>query len=110
MSLTMPGVPALIGRTDAKTVSIAALAAFHPNTKVQSAALHFFLGSENDEPESEDEDDGIRSARKDVRKMEHSMGVGKSGRKQEKQLRQLQKEASKVRRPDSPRAELTLTE
>ena len=61
--------------------------------------MHFFLGSENDEPESDDEEDGIRAARKDVRKMEHSMGVGKSGRKQEKQLKQLQKEASKVSLP-----------
>ena len=43
-------------RNDAKTVSIVAQGCFHPVTKVQSASLHFFLGSEDDEPESEDEE------------------------------------------------------
>ena len=84
-------------RTDAKTVSIVALATFHPNTKVQSAAIHFFLGSEHDgEDEDSDEEDGIRVARKDVRSMEHRMGVGKTGRKQEKQLRSAKKDVKKV--------------
>lgn len=84
--------------TDAKTVSIVALAAFHPNTKVQSAAIHFFLGSEHDEQaeDSSDEEGGVRDARRDVKKMQHSLEVGKKGRKKEKQLRSLQKDASKV--------------
>lgn len=91
-------LPKLIIRTDAKTVSIAALATFHPNTKVQSAALHFFLGSDNDEPESDDEEDAVREARRDVKSMEHKMGVTKSNRKKERQFRELQKDASKKRK------------
>lgn len=86
-------------RTDAKTVSIVALATFHPNTKVQSAALHFFLGSEYDgegADESDEEGDGIRSARKDVKKMEHRMKVGKSARKKEETLAALKKEHNRV--------------
>ena len=84
-------------RTDAKTVSIVALAAFHPNTKVQSAAMHFFLGSDHDADEDDsDEADGIREARRDVKKLEHRMGVGKSGRKQGKELRAAQKDVKKV--------------
>lgn len=83
--------------TDAKTVSIAALAAFHPNTKVQSAAIHFFLGSETDgDEEDSDAEDGIREARKDVRKMQHSLEVGKGGRKKERLLKQVKKDENKV--------------
>jgi protein SDA1 len=84
-------------RNDAKTVSIAALGAFHPNTKVQSASLHFFLGSETDDgDESEDSDDEIRQARKSVRAMEHQNQVTKSKRKKERALAQVKKEANKV--------------
>jgi protein SDA1 len=83
--------------TDAKTVSIAALAAFHPNTKVQSAAIHFFLGSETDgDEEDSDAEDGIREARKDVRKMQHSLEVGKGGRRKERLLKQVKKDENKV--------------
>lgn len=44
-------------RNDAKTVSVVALGCFHPFTKVQSASLHFFLGSEDEEDEGSDEDE-----------------------------------------------------
>lgn len=44
-----------MNRNDAKTVSIVAQGCFHPVTKVQSASLHFFLGSEEDDPDSEEE-------------------------------------------------------
>lgn len=86
-------------RNDAKSVSIAALAAFHPNTKVQSAALHFFLGSETDadkDDESEDEDSGIRRGRKDVRKLEHQLQVGNHGRKGARMLAAAKKEENRV--------------
>lgn len=43
-------------RNDAKTVSIVALGCFHPNSKVQNASLHFFLGSEEEEDEESDEE------------------------------------------------------
>ena len=42
-------------RSDAKSVSIIAQGCFHPTTKVQSASLHFFLGSEEVDEDSEDE-------------------------------------------------------
>ncbi|KAK4685706.1 protein SDA1, partial [Tremellales sp. Uapishka_1] len=80
---------------DAKSVSIPALAAFHPNTKVQSAALHFFLGSETDadkEDSDEDEESGIRAGRRDVRKIEHRLQVGRHGRKGEKMLEKAKKD------------------
>lgn len=82
--------------TDAKTVSIAALAAFHPDTKVQSAAIHFFLGSETDEVEDSDEEDGVREARRDVKSLQHKMEVGKSGRKKQRLLKEVKKDANKV--------------
>jgi len=46
----------IYARSDAKSVSIIAQGCFHPVTKVQSASLHFFLGSEEME-ESGDEDE-----------------------------------------------------
>ncbi|OCF77307.1 protein SDA1 [Kwoniella mangroviensis CBS 8886] len=83
---------------DAKTVSIVALAAFHPNTKVQSAALHFFLGSDNEDAEDTDSDEEeIREARRGVKKMEHRMEVGKSGRKKDRMLAQMKRETNKKR-------------
>jgi protein SDA1 len=84
-------------RTDAKTVSIAALASFHPNTKVQSAALHFFLGSDNDDEfdDSDDEEDTVRQARRNVKGAEHRAKIN-GGRKHASEVVKLQKVASKV--------------
>ena len=90
---------AQLRRNDAKTVSIVALATFHPNTRVQSAALHFFLGSETDADkadDSSDDDGGIRDARRDVKKLEHSMHVGTGGKKKDRLLRTVKREATKV--------------
>jgi protein SDA1 len=82
---------------DAKTVSIVALAVFHPNTKVQSAAIHFFLGSDNDDPESSDDENDIGRARKDINAFQHKLNVGNtSSRKGAKMLKTLNKEASRV--------------
>jgi hypothetical protein len=86
--------------TDAKTVSIVSLAVFHPNTKVQSAAIHFFLGSDNDdgEPDSDEEDNDIGRARKDINAYQHKLNVGNtSSRKGAKMLKTLHKEAHRVR-------------
>jgi protein SDA1 len=76
-----------------------ALAAFHPNTKVQSAAIHFFLGSETDADDgdsSDDEEGGIREARRDVRSLEHRMKVGKGGKKKERMLKHVKSGENKV--------------
>jgi hypothetical protein len=46
-------------RTDAKPVSIIALGCFHPVMKVQSASIHFFLGSDDEKEDSDDEEDEV---------------------------------------------------
>ena len=48
-------------RNDAKTVSIIALGCFHPVVKVQSASLHFFLGSDEEKEDSDDEEEDVRT-------------------------------------------------
>jgi protein SDA1 len=45
--------------TDAKPVSIIELGCFHPVTKVQSASLHFFLATEEDQEDSDEEDEDV---------------------------------------------------
>lgn len=50
-------------RNDAKTVSIVALGCFHPVVKVQSASLHFFLGSDEEKEDSDDEEEEVYSPR-----------------------------------------------
>lgn len=84
--------------TDAKTVSIAALATFHPNTKVQSAAIHFFLGSDNDDEEDSDDEDTVATSRKNVKGIEHKNKVKKTGRKEERLLKKAQSGLSHERR------------
>ena len=51
----------VINRNDAKTVSIIALGCFHPVVKVQSASLHFFLGSDEEKEDSDDEEEDVRT-------------------------------------------------
>ena len=46
-------------RTDAKAVSIIALGCFHPTVKVQSASVHFFLGSDGEKEDSDDEQEEV---------------------------------------------------
>ena len=50
-----------MNRNDAKTVSIIALGCFHPVVKVQSASLHFFLGSDEEKEDSDDEEEDVRA-------------------------------------------------
>lgn len=45
--------------TDVKPVSIVALGCFHPVVKVQSASIHFFLGSDEDKEDSDDEEEEV---------------------------------------------------
>ena len=58
-SCTRGGLAHIYVRDDAKTISIIALGCFHPNVKVQSASLHFFQGTQEEE-NSSDEDDEVR--------------------------------------------------
>lgn len=46
-------------RSDAKAVSIIALGCFHPMVKVQSASLHFFLGSDEEKEDSDEEEEDV---------------------------------------------------
>ncbi|KAG8851979.1 Severe Depolymerization of Actin [Tulasnella sp. 330] len=77
---------------DAKTVSIVTLGCFHPVTKVQNACLHFFLGSDDDKDESEEEDEGP-----DLRKLAHQRQINKKTKGTEAQLTRAKKKAKKVR-------------
>lgn len=88
-------------RTDAKTVSIAALGTFHPNTKVQSAAIHFFLGSEADadrDEEDSDDPDLVAESRRNVKNALHRAEVNKAGRKRQRNLDKLHKSLKQTRR------------
>ncbi|KJA27481.1 hypothetical protein HYPSUDRAFT_35380 [Hypholoma sublateritium FD-334 SS-4] len=81
---------------DVKTVSIVAQGCFHPVTKVQSASLHFFLGSEDDDPESEEEE-GV-----DVRSLHHKREINKKTRSADNKLRKQLKVAKKKRHNKTP--------
>ncbi|KAF8201579.1 protein required for actin cytoskeleton organization and cell cycle progression [Pholiota molesta] len=75
--------------SDAKTVSIVAQGCFHPVTKVQSASLHFFLGSEEEDDDSDEEEDV------DVRALHHKREINKKTRSGDKKLRKQLKNAKK---------------
>ncbi|KAF8797849.1 protein required for actin cytoskeleton organization and cell cycle progression [Phlegmacium glaucopus] len=75
---------------DAKSVSIIVQGCFHPVTKVQSASLHFFLGSEDDE---EDDTDGNENI--DVKSLHHRREINKKTRSGDKKLRKQLKLAKK---------------
>ncbi|CDZ98856.1 sda1-domain-containing protein [Phaffia rhodozyma] len=88
---------------DPKSVAIVALACNHPNTKVQSAAIHFFLGSENEEEDSEDEvDEGP-----DLRKLQHQAIINKKTKSRDKALRAAVKTKGQKRRENAANAGVT---
>ncbi|KAI0646751.1 SDA1-domain-containing protein [Trametes meyenii] len=72
---------------DAKTVSIIALGCFHPAVKVQSASLHFFLGSDEEKEDSDDEEEDIP----DVKALQHRREINKKTRSGDKKLRKMEK-------------------
>ncbi|KAL5492267.1 SDA1 [Sanghuangporus weigelae] len=74
---------------DAKSVAIISLGCFHPITKVQSAALHFFLDEDDDES-SEEEDEGP-----DVKALQHRRTINKKTRSGNRKLDKSIKIASK---------------
>ncbi|KAG2061348.1 SDA1-domain-containing protein [Suillus hirtellus] len=77
--------------TDAKPVSIVALGCFHPVMKVQSASIHFFLGSDDEKEDSDDEDD----EGPDVRALHHRREVNKKRRGDDKKLQKQLNAAKK---------------
>jgi protein SDA1 len=56
----------VLHRTDAKPVSIVSLGCFHPVTKVQSASVHFFLGSDEQKEDSDDEAEEVRARKANI--------------------------------------------
>lgn len=77
---------------DAKCVSIVALGCFHPVVKVQSASLHFFLGSDEEKEDSDDEEEeGL-----DVKSMIHRREINKKTRSGDKKIRKSMKTAKSV--------------
>ncbi|EPQ58529.1 SDA1-domain-containing protein [Gloeophyllum trabeum ATCC 11539] len=75
---------------DSNCVSIIALGCFHPVVKVQSASIHFFLGSEDELYEDEDED-----AIPDPKSLQHRREINKKTRSGEKKLRKTLKQIKK---------------
>ncbi|KAF9239627.1 SDA1-domain-containing protein [Melanogaster broomeanus] len=86
--------------TDAKSVSIVALGCFHPVMKVQSASVHFFLGSDDEKEDSdaESEDDV------DVRALHHRREINKKTRSGDKKL---QKQLTAAKKKKNKAAEST---
>ncbi|RDB21213.1 Protein sda1 [Hypsizygus marmoreus] len=85
--------------TDTKPVAIIALGCFHPVTKVQSASVHFFLGSDEDKEDSDDE----QEEEIDVRAMHHRRDINKKTRSGDKKM-QKKLNAAKKKRHNKPEA------
>ncbi|KAJ6547221.1 protein required for actin cytoskeleton organization and cell cycle progression [Mycena capillaripes] len=85
--------------TDAKPVAIIALGCFHPVVKVQSASIHFFLGSDDEKEDSDDEAEDVP----DVRAMHHRREINKKTRSGDKKL-QKQLNAAKKKKHNKPEA------
>lgn len=97
-----------VSRTDAKPVSIVALGCFHPVMKVQSASIHFFLGSDEEKEDSDDEQEDVSVASRassvyltfhqapDVRALHHRREINKKTRGGDKKLQKSLNAAKKV--------------
>ena len=68
-------------RNDAKTVNVIAHACFSPVTKIMVTALQFFLGNNEDEGDSEDEEE-----MPDIKAMQHKQNVSKKTKSKSKQM------------------------
>ncbi|KAH8116301.1 SDA1-domain-containing protein [Phellopilus nigrolimitatus] len=66
---------------DAKSVSIVSLGCFHPITKVQSAALHFFLDEEEEDDSSDEDEEGPN-----VKSLQHRRTINKKTRSGDKKI------------------------
>ncbi|TBU28964.1 SDA1-domain-containing protein [Dichomitus squalens] len=94
---------------DAKTVSIIALGCFHPVVKVQSASLHFFLGSDEEKEDSDEEEEDLP----DVKSLQHRREINKKTRsgakkleKQIKTIKSKQKKKTDSSNPNFPAIQL----
>ncbi|SCV70969.1 BQ2448_3731 [Microbotryum intermedium] len=93
---------------DARTVSIVASACFHPDTKVQSAAIHFFLAlpdgsKEGGQDSSDEEDEGP-----DIQMVKHRQEINKKRKSTERRAKKDIKNANAKRRQrEAAAAEVT---
>ncbi|CAO1616107.1 unnamed protein product [Sympodiomycopsis kandeliae] len=95
---------------DAKTVSLMALACFHPHPKVQTSAVRFFLNdlhhAEDDGAEAEqtdsDEDEPVIP---DVSKLKHARKVNKKTRSGDRKVRAAAATAKKRNKAKAAKAE-----
>ncbi|TKY87037.1 hypothetical protein EX895_003714 [Sporisorium graminicola] len=89
--------------TDSKTVSLLALACFHPHPRVQSSAVRFFLGdlhsAEDDAEESGSDDEGP-----DIDALLHARKVNKKTRSGDKKMRAAAAVAKKKRKAKAENA------
>ncbi|BGP39226.1 Severe Depolymerization of Actin [Rhodotorula kratochvilovae] len=74
-----------VWRGDKMTVKVVARACFHPDTKVQSAAMHFFLVTPDGEADldSDDEEDGGP----DIQQVKHRQEINKKRKSTERKAR-----------------------
>lgn len=90
---------------DSKTVALVAAACFHPDTKVQSAAIHFFLAP----PGTEGTNDGDSSEEgehaPDINKVQHAQKVSKKRRSADKKLDLVKKKRKRVASQQAKEAE-----
>ncbi|GAA5994288.1 SDA1 family protein [Rhodotorula paludigena] len=85
-----------VWRGDKMTVKVVARACFHPDTKVQSAAMHFFLvtpDSENALDSDEDSDDVP-----DIQQVKHRQEINKKRKSTERKARKEIRSANAKRR------------
>ncbi|KAJ1021873.1 hypothetical protein NDA16_003635 [Ustilago loliicola] len=89
--------------TDSKTVSLLALACFHPHPRVQSSAVRFFLGdlhsAEDDAEESDSDDEGPN-----VDAMLHARKVKKKTRSGDRKMREAAALSKKKRKAKAENA------
>ncbi|KIS65852.1 uncharacterized protein UMAG_06229 [Mycosarcoma maydis] len=89
--------------TDSKTVSLLALACFHPHPRVQSSAVRFFLGdlhsAQDDADSSGSDDEGP-----DVDALMHARKVNKKTRSGDKKMRAAAAVAKKKRKAKAENA------
>lgn len=87
---------------DSRTANLIASACFHSNTKVQSAAMHFFLdasaSSGLDGSDSEESDEDAQGAMSTIRRAKHRQQINKKNRASEKAAQKEIRQANAKRK------------
>ncbi len=83
---------------DARTVSIVAEACFHPDTKVQSAAIHFFLITPEAGQTDFDDSDEEENEGPDIKQVKHVQEINKKRKSTDRKAKREIKDANRKRR------------